>query len=187
MSEEFELDTNDLTRRMDGAMGALKTEFASLRTGRASASMLEPVMVEAYGSKTPINQVGTVNVPEPRMVTINVWDKSMVGAVEKAIMNSGLGINPQTNGTIVMLPIPELNQERRTELTRVAAQYAEHARVAIRNLRRDGMDQIKKAKNNGMSEDDQKLWEAEVQEMTDSYIKQIDGALENKQSEIMQV
>ncbi|SMP23747.1 ribosome recycling factor [Shimia sagamensis] len=187
MSEEFELDTNDLTRRMDGAMGALKTEFASLRTGRASASMLEPVMVEAYGSKTPINQVGTVNVPEPRMVTINVWDKSMVGAVEKAIMNSGLGINPQTNGTIVMLPIPELNQERRTELTRVAAQYAEHARVAIRNLRRDGMDSIKKAKANGLSEDDQKIWEAEVQEMTDSYIKQIDGALENKQSEIMQV
>ncbi|WP_294222417.1 ribosome recycling factor [uncultured Shimia sp.] len=187
MSEEFELDTNDLTRRMDGAMGALKTEFASLRTGRASASMLEPVMVEAYGSKTPINQVGTVNVPEPRMVTINVWDKSMVGAVEKAIMNSGLGINPQTNGTIVMLPIPELNEERRTELTRVAAQYAEHARVAIRNLRRDGMDSIKKAKSNGLSEDDQKIWESEVQEMTDSYIKQIDGALENKQSEIMQV
>jgi ribosome recycling factor len=187
MSEEFELDTNDLTRRMDGAMGALKTEFASLRTGRASASMLEPVMVEAYGSKTPINQVGTVNVPEPRMVTINVWDKSMVGAVEKAIMNSGLGINPQTNGTIVMLPIPELNEERRTELTRVAAQYAEYARVSIRNLRRDGMDQIKKAKNGGMSEDDQKLWETEVQEMTDNYIKKIDGALESKQAEIMQV
>jgi ribosome recycling factor len=187
MSEEFELDTDDLTRRMDGAMGALKTEFASLRTGRASATMLEPVMVEAYGSKTPINQVGTVNVPEPRMVTINVWDKSLVSAVEKAIMNSGLGINPQTNGTIVMLPIPELNEERRTELARVAAQYAEHARVAVRNVRRDGMDQIKKAKGDGMSEDDQKLWEAEVQEMTDSYIKQIDGALENKQSEIMQV
>jgi ribosome recycling factor len=187
MSEEFELDTDDLTRRMDGAMGALKTEFASLRTGRASATMLEPVMVEAYGSKTPINQVGTVNVPEPRMVTINVWDKSLVSAVEKAIMNSGLGINPQTNGTIVMLPIPELNEERRTELARVAAQYAEHARVAVRNVRRDGMDTIKKAKGGGMSEDDQKLWEAEVQEMTDSYIKQIDGALENKQSEIMQV
>ncbi len=187
MSEEFELDTNDLTRRMDGAMGALKTEFASLRTGRASASILEPVMVEAYGSKTPINQVGTVNVPEPRMVTINVWDKSMVSAVEKAIMNSGLGINPQTNGTIVMLPIPELNEERRTELTRVAAQYAEHARVSIRNLRRDGMDKIKKAKNDGLSEDDQKIWESEVQELTDSYIKQIDGALENKQKEIMQV
>ena len=188
MSEEdFEIDTDDLNRRMEGAMGALKTEFASLRTGRASANMLEPVMVDAYGSKTPINQVGTVNVPEPRMVTVNVWDKSLVGAVEKAIMNSGLGINPQTNGTIVMLPIPELNEERRTELARVAAQYAEHARVAVRNVRRDGMDQIKKAKAAGMSEDDQKLWEQEVQELTDSFIKSVDGALENKQAEIMQV
>ncbi|MBU2944005.1 ribosome recycling factor [Shimia thalassica] len=187
MSDDFELDTADLTRRMDGAIGALRTEFASLRTGRASASMLEPVMVEAYGQKTPINQVGTVNVPEPRMVTINVWDKSMVGAVEKAIMNSGLGINPQTNGTIVMLPIPELNEERRTELARVAAQYAEHARVAVRNLRRDGMDQVKKAKADGLSEDDQKFWEAEVQDLTDTYIKNVDAALENKQAEIMQV
>ncbi|MCP4820854.1 MAG: ribosome recycling factor [Shimia sp.] len=188
MSEEdIEIDTDDLSRRMDGAMGALKTEFASLRTGRASATMLEPVMVDAYGSRTPINQVGTVNVPEPRMVTINVWDKSLVSAVEKAIMNSGLGINPQTNGTIVMLPIPELNEERRTELARVAAQYAEHARVAVRNVRRDGMDQIKKAKAAGMSEDDQKLWEAEVQELTDSFIKNVDAALENKQAEIMQV
>ncbi len=187
MAEEIEIDTDDLNRRMEGAMGALKTEFASLRTGRASASMLEPVMVDAYGSKTPINQVGTVNVPEPRMVTVNVWDKGLVGAVEKAIMNSGLGINPQTNGTIVMLPIPELNEERRTDLTRVAAQYSEHARVAIRNVRRDGMDQIKKAKNNGMSEDDQKLWEGEVQDMTDTFIKQIDASLENKQAEIMQV
>lgn len=187
MAEEIEIDTDDLNRRMEGAMGALKTEFASLRTGRASANMLEPVMVDAYGSKTPINQVGTVNVPEPRMVTVNVWDKGLVGAVEKAIMNSGLGINPQTNGTIVMLPIPELNEERRTALTRVAAQYSEHARVAIRNVRRDGMDQIKKAKGNGMSEDDQKLWEGEVQEMTDTFIKQIDASLENKQAEIMQV
>ncbi|HSG57800.1 MAG TPA: ribosome-recycling factor, partial [Paracoccaceae bacterium] len=136
--EEFEIDTDDLERRMDGAMAALKTEFASLRTGRASASMLEPVVVEAYGQRTPINQVGTINVPEPRMVTINVWDKSMVGAVEKAIRNSGLGINPQLNGTIIMLPIPELNEERRRELTRVAAQYAENARVAVRNVRRDG-------------------------------------------------
>ncbi|GAA6165117.1 ribosome recycling factor [Pelagimonas sp. KU-00592-HH] len=186
MSEEFELDTDDLNRRMEGAMSALKTEFASLRTGRASASILEPVTVEAYGQRTPINQVGTVNVPEPRMVTINVWDKSLVSAVEKAIMNSGLGINPQTNGTIVMLPIPELNEERRAELARVAAQYAESARVSIRNIRRDGMDQIKKGKDN-MSEDDMKLWEAEVQELTDKYIKNVDGALETKQAEIMQV
>lgn len=187
MSEDFMLDTDDLTRRMDGAIAALKTEFASLRTGRASASMLEPVMVEAYGQRTPINQVGTVNVPEPRMATINVWDKSMVNAVEKAIRESGLGINPQLNGTIIMLPIPELNEERRTQLTKVAGQYAEGARVSIRNLRRDGMDQIKKAKADGMSEDDQKLWEGEVQEMTDKFIKLIDDTLETKQAEIMQV
>jgi len=143
--------------------------------------------VEAYGSQTPINQLGTVNVPEPRMVTINVWDKSMVGKVEKSIRESGLGINPQLNGTIIMLPIPELNEERRRELTRVAAQYAEHARVAVRNIRRDGMDQVKKAKADGMSEDDQKFWEAEVQELTDKAIKAVDAALENKQAEIMQV
>ncbi|SEP64177.1 ribosome recycling factor [Thalassovita taeanensis] len=187
MSEEIEIDTDDLQRRMEGAMGALKTEFASLRTGRASASMLEPIMVEAYGQKTPINQVGTINVPESRMVTINVWDKSMVGAVEKSIRNSGLGINPQLNGTIIMLPIPELNEERRRDLTRVAAQYAEHARVAIRNVRRDGMDQIKKAKADGMSEDDQKFWETEVQALTDKFTGLVDTALESKQAEIMQV
>ncbi|MDX1780888.1 MAG: ribosome recycling factor [Thalassovita sp.] len=187
MSEDFMIDTDDLQRRMEGAMAALKTEFASLRTGRASASMLEPVMVEAYGQKTPINQVGTINVPEPRMVTVNVWDKSMVSAVEKAIMNSGLGINPQTNGTIVMLPIPELNEERRRELGRVAAQYAESARVAIRNVRRDGMDQVKKAKADGMSEDDQKFWENEVQDLTNKFIGNVDKALETKQAEIMQV
>jgi len=187
MSDDFMLDTDELERRMDGAMASLRTEFASLRTGRASASMLEPIVVEAYGQQTPINQLGTVNVPEPRMVTINVWDKSMVQAVEKAIMNSGLGINPQTNGTIVMLPIPELNEERRRDLTRVAAQYAEHARVAVRNIRRDGMDQVKKAKADGLSEDDQKFWEDEVQTLTDKHIKALDAALESKQAEIMQV
>ncbi|MCV3270978.1 ribosome recycling factor [Roseobacter sinensis] len=187
MSDDFMLDTDDLERRMDGAMANLRTEFASLRTGRASASMLEPVMVDAYGSMTPINQVGTVNVPEPRMVTVNVWDKALVGKVEKAIRESGLGINPQLNGTIIMLPIPELNEERRRELTKVAGQYAENARVSVRNVRRDGMDQIKKAKADGLSEDDQKLWESEVQEITDRHIKSIDEMLETKQSEIMQV
>ncbi|WP_170339275.1 ribosome recycling factor [Ruegeria arenilitoris] len=187
MSDDFELDTDDLKRRMDGAMANLRTEFASLRTGRASASMLEPVMVDAYGSMTPINQVGTVNVPEPRMVTVNVWDKALVGKVEKAIRESGLGINPQLNGTIIMLPIPELNEERRRELGKVAGQYAEHARVAVRNVRRDGMDQIKKAKADGLSEDDQKFWETEVQELTDQMIKAVDAALEAKQAEIMQV
>ena len=181
MAEDFILDTDDLERRMKGAI-------ASLRTGRASASMLEPVMVDAYGSMTPINQVGTVNVPESRMVTINVWDKALVGKVEKAIRESGLGINPQLNGTIIMLPIPELNEERRTQLTKVAGQYAEHARVSVRNVRRDGMDQIKKAKNDGaLSEDDQKIWEDEVQEITKKFISRIDDQLETKQAEIMQV
>ena len=187
MSDDFLLDTDDIQRRMDGAMASLRAEFGSLRTGRASGSMLEPVMVDAYGSMTPINQVGTVNVPEPRMVTINVWDKGLVGKVEKAIRESGLGINPQLNGTIIMLPIPELNEERRRELTKVAGSYAESSRVAVRNIRRDAMDQIKKAKADGMSEDDQKLWEGEVQDMIDAQIKLIDQALESKQEEIMQV
>ncbi|MCX8507265.1 MAG: ribosome recycling factor, partial [Rhodobacteraceae bacterium] len=171
----------------DGAMASLRNEFASLRTGRASASLVEPIQVDAYGQMTPINQLGTVNVPEPRMVTINIWDKAMVGKVEKAIRESGLGINPQLNGTIIMLPIPELNEERRRSLTKVAADYAERARVAVRNVRRDGMDQIKKAKGNGMAEDDQKMWHDEVQELTDKAIAAVDKALEAKQAEIMQV
>jgi ribosome recycling factor len=185
--EDLDIDLDDLERRMDGAMASLRQEFASLRTGRASATMVEPIMVDAYGSPTPINQVGTVNVPEPRMVTINVWDRSLVNKVEKAIRDSGLGINPVVDGPIIRLPIPELNEERRRELTRVAAQYAEHARVAIRNVRRDGMDRIKKAKSAGMSEDDQKLWESEVQDLTNRHIAAIDKALEHKQEEIMQV
>ena len=187
MSDDFMLDTDDLERRMDGAIANLRVELASLRTGRASGSMLEPIMVDAYGSMTPVNQVGTVNVPEPRMVTINVWDKGLVGKVEKAIRESGLGINPQLNGTIIMLPIPELNEERRRELTKVAAQYAESGRVSVRNLRRDGMDQIKKAKADGLGEDDQKFWESAVQEITDAHIKKVDETLETKQVEIMQV
>ena len=187
MADEIEIDTDDLERLMKGAMDSLRHEFSSLRTGRASASMIDPITVDAYGSPTPINQLGTVNVPEPRMVTINIWDKSMVGKVEKAIRESGLGINPQLNGTIIMLPIPELNEERRRELTKVAAQYAESARVAIRNVRRDGMDQIKKAKTKGMAEDDQKFWESSVQELTDKAIAEVDKALEAKQAEIMQV
>ena len=187
MSDDFMLDTDELQRRMDGAITSLRTEFASLRTGRGSSSMLDPIVVEAYGQRTPINQVGTVNVPEPRMVTINVWDKSMVAAVEKAIRESGLGINPQLNGTIIMLPIPELNEERRRELTKVAGQYAESTRVSVRNIRRDGMDQIKKGKADGLSEDDQKIWEGEVQDMTNRLTKIIDEMLESKQAEIMQV
>lgn len=187
MADDFELDTDNLTRRMEGAIASLRTEFASLRTGRASGSMLAPIQVEAYGQMTPINQLGTINVPEPRMVTINIWDRGMVGKVEKAIRDSGLGINPQTNGTIIMLPIPELNEERRRELTKVAASYAEHARVAVRNLRRDGMDQIKKAKADGLSEDDAKFWESEVQDLTDRFTRMVDQTLDGKQAEIMQV
>jgi ribosome recycling factor len=168
-------------------MNALKTEFASLRTGRASAALVEPIHVDAYGQMTPINQLGTVNVPEPRMVVINVWDKAMIGKVEKAIRESGIGINPVTDGPLIRLPIPELNEERRRELTKVAAHYAESAKVAIRNVRRDGMDQIKKAKAQGMGEDDQKFWSDEVQELTDKAIAAVDRALEAKQAEIMHV
>lgn len=185
--EEIEIDTDALQRRMDGAMAALKTEFASLRTGRASAALVEPIQVEAYGQMTPINQLGTVNVPEPRMVVINVWDKGMISKVERAIRESGIGINPVTDGPLIRLPIPELNEERRRELTKVAAHYAEAAKVAIRNVRRDGMDQIKKAKAQGMGEDDQKFWSDAVQELTDKAIAQVDQALEAKQQEIMQV
>ena len=187
MADEYIIDTDDLQRRMDGALSAMKGEFASLRTGRASSSMLDPITLEVYGQRTPLNQLGTINVPEPRMVTINVWDKTNVPLIEKAIRESGLGINPQLNGAIIMLPIPELNEERRRELSRVAGQYAESARVAVRNIRRDGMDQIKKAKADGMSEDDQKFWEEAVQELTDSTIKMLDGILDSKQAEIMQV
>ena len=187
MADELFIDTDDLQRRMNGALSAMKAEFASLRTGRASSSMLDPVTVEVYGQRTPVNQLGTINVPEPRMVTINVWDKTNVPIVDKAIRESGLGINPQVNGTIIMLPIPELNEERRRELSKVAGQYAESARVAVRNIRRDGMDQVKKAKSDGMSEDDQKFWEEAVQEMTDATIKTLDEILESKQEEIMQV
>ena len=187
MTEDTDIDTDDLERRMDGAVAALKQDFSSLRTGRASASMLDAVTVEAYGQQTPLNQVGTINVPEPRMVTINVWDKQLVGKVEKAIRNSGLGLNPVMDGTLLRLPIPELNEERRREFSKLAGQYGEQARVAIRNVRRDGMDQVKKAKATGMSEDDQKMWSEEIQEMTDRYIKKIDEAVEAKQDEIMQV
>jgi ribosome recycling factor len=182
-----DIDLDAIQRRMDGAMTSLKTEFASLRTGRASAAIVEPIQVDAYGQMTPINQLGTVNVPEPRMVVINVWDKGMISKVERAIRDSGIGINPIVDGPLIRLPIPELNEERRRELSKVAAQYAEQAKVAIRNVRRDGMDQIKKAKAAGMSEDDQKMWSDEVQELTDKAIAAVDKALEHKQAEIMQV
>lgn len=187
MSEDIEIDLDGLEKRMDGALAAMRNEFLSLRTGRASASMLDPVQVDAYGAMTPVNQVATVNVPEPRMITINVWDKGLVAKVEKALRTSGLGINPVVDGTILRLPIPELNEERRRELAKLAGQYAEGARIAVRNVRRDGMDQIKKAKAAGMGEDDQKLWSDEIQTLTDAGIAKIDAALAAKQEEIMQV
>ncbi len=187
MSDDLDIDLDAIERRMDGAIAALRQEFGSLRTGRASGAILDPIQVEAYGTMTPINQLGTVNVPEPRMVVINVWDKGMIGKVEKAIRESGIGINPVVDGPLIRLPIPELNEERRRELTKVAAGYAEHARVAVRNVRRDGMDQIKKAKAAGMAEDDQKMWSDEVQALTDKAIANVDKTLETKQQEIMQV
>ena len=185
--DDLEIDLDAIQRRMDGALASLKQEFGSLRTGRASASILDPIQVESYGQMTPINQLGTVNVPEPRMVVINVWDKAMISKVEKAIRESGIGINPVTDGPLIRLPIPELNEERRRQLSKVAAGYAESAKVAVRNVRRDGMDQIKKAKAAGMSEDDQKMWSDEVQELTDKTIAAVDRALDAKQAEIMQV
>jgi ribosome recycling factor len=185
MSDEDEIDLGAIEKRMDGALHALKSEFMTLRTGRASASMLDPIMVDAYGSHMPINQCGTINVPDPRMITVNVWDRALIHAVEKALRTSGLGINPIVDGPLIRLPIPELNEERRRELAKLAGQYAEHARVAIRNVRRDGMDQIRKAKH--MSEDDQKLWSEEIQALTDAHIRKVDQALEAKQAEIMHV
>jgi len=187
MSDDLEIDLDDLQHRMDGALSVLRSEFAALRTGRASGAMLDPIMVEAYGTTMPLNQCATINVPEPRMITVSVWDRSLIGAVEKALRSSSLGINPVVEGTLMRLPIPELNEERRRELTKVAGQYAEGARVAIRNVRRDGMDQIKKANAAGMSEDEQKIYHDEIQELTDAAIKKVDDTLAAKQEEIMQV
>lgn len=186
MSQELDLD--DLGRRMNGAYDVLLQEFSGLRTGRASASMLDPVNVDAYGSQMPINQVATVSVPEARLIGVQVWDKSLVGAVDKAIRNAGLGLNPISEGQLIRIPIPELNEERRQELAKVASRYAEQARVAVRNVRRDGMDTLKQLERDGeMSQDDQKLFVDEVQEMTDRLISKIDASLEQKESEIMQV
>ena len=181
-------DLNDITRRMDGAQEALRREFAGLRTGRASVGLLEPVTVEAYGSPMPINQVGSISVPEPRMVTVQVWDRSLVGAVEKAIRSAGLGLNPSSDGQLVRVPIPALSEERRVELTRVAAKYAEQARVAVRNVRRDGMEMLKKMEKDGeISKDEHHLWSEEIQTLTDDHIKEIDTALAQKEEEILQV
>lgn len=178
----------DLKRRMEGALENLSGELAGLRTGRASTSMLDPVMVEAYGSRMPLNQCGTVNSPEPRLLTVQVWDASLAKAVEKAIREAGLGLNPQPDGTTIRVPIPELNQERRTELTKVAGKYAESARVAVRNVRRDGMDTLKKQEKDGqISEDEQKRHADEVQKLTDKFVADIDKKLADKEKDIMTV
>lgn len=181
-------EINDIKRRMEGAVDAFKKELSGLRTGRASAGLLEPVTVEAYGNKMPLNQVGTISVPEPRMISVQVWDRGMVKATEKAIRESGLGLNPQTEGQTIRVPIPDLSQERRAELAKVAHKYAEQARVAVRNVRRDGLDALKKAeKASEISQDEQKSLGEKVQNLTDQHIKLIDEALAHKEKEIMHV
>ena len=181
-------DIKDIKRRMDGALDALRKEFAGLRTGRASASLLDHVMVPAYGAEMPLNQVGTVNVPEPRMITVQVWDRGNVKAVDNAIRNAGLGLNPASDGQLVRVPIPQLDEERRAELTKVASKYGEQARVAVRNVRRDGMDLLKRMHKDGeLPDDDHELWSSEIQSMTDAHIKMIDDMVAHKQAEIAHV
>ncbi len=183
-----EPDIDDLNRRMDGAMEVLRKEFAGLRTGRASPSLLEPVTVEAYGTHMPINQVATIAAPEPRLLTVQVWDKSMVNTAEKAIRDAGLGLNPMSEGQLIRVPIPELNEERRQELSRIAAKYTEQTKVAVRNVRRDGMDRLKRMEKEGeLSQDDHHMWSAEIQKITDAHVAKIEGMLTQKQQDIMQV
>jgi len=186
MSQNFDLP--DLKRRMQGAVQTLRHELGGLRTGRASASLIEPVEIEAYGQKMPINQVATISVPEARMLSVQVWDKAMVGAVERAIRDSNLGLSPTTEGTTLRIRIPELNEQRRKEMVKIAHRYTEEAKVAVRHVRRDGIDVLKKlAKDKDISEDDQKKLEGDVQKVTDQFIAEIDQTLATKESEIMQV
>jgi ribosome recycling factor len=186
MAEEALL--KDLQRRMDGALDALRKEFGGLRTGRASASLLEPIQVNAYGNMTPLSQLASVNVPEPRMITVQVWDRSNVKAVDKAIRESSLGLNPQSEGQLIRVPIPDLNEERRRDLTKVAAKYAEAARVSVRNVRRDGIEALRKKEKDGdISQDEHRKLEKEVQSLTDGHIKRIDDTLSQKDKEILQV
>lgn len=181
-------DFKDLQRRMDGAVAAFQHDLASLRTGRASSNLLDPIQVQAYGSPMPINQVATVSVPEPRMLSVSVWDKQLVGAVDRAIRESNLGFNPIVDGTTLRIPLPELNEQRRKELAKIAHQYAEHARVAARHVRRDGMEHIKKAEKDGeISQDESRTQSDRVQKLTDEKIAQIDSMLAEKEAEIMHV
>ena len=178
----------ELRRRMDGAVEVLRKEFAGLRTGRASASLLDPVTVEAYGNAMPLNQIGTISVPEPRLIVVQVWDRGVVKAADKAIREAGLGLNPQTEGQTIRVPIPDLNEERRRELTRVAAKYAEAARVSVRNVRRDGLDGLKKKEKDGtIAQDQSRKLQHDVQTLTDNVIKHLDEMLAQKDKEILQV
>jgi len=181
------MDFNDIKRRMAGAISALRSELAGLRTGRASANLLEPIHVDAYGSSMPISQVGTVSVPESRMLSVQVWDRSLVQAVDRAIREANLGLNPIVEGQLLRIPIPELNAERRQELVKIAHKYAEQARVAIRHVRRDALDQLKKDKDAGMGEDEQKKQSDQVQKLTDATIVEVDQILAAKETEIRQV
>jgi ribosome recycling factor len=188
MAADLNALKQDITRRMDGALETLRREFTGLRTGRAHPGLLEPVKVAAYGSDVPLNQVGNVAVPEARMLTVQVWDRSLVGAVEKAIRDSGLGLNPAVDGQLVRVPIPQLTTERRNELVRAAHKYAEGARVAVRGVRRDGMEQIKGfEKKHEIGEDVAKTWHDEVQKLTDQFIKKVDDVLADKEKDIKQV
>ena len=183
-----EINKDDLRKRMDGAINSFNGDLAGLRTGRASTSMVDGILVDAYGQKMPLDQVGSISVPEARMISIQVWDKGLVVAVEKSIHESGLGLNPQVDGELIRIPIPELNEERREELSKIAGKYAEQAKISIRNVRRDGMDEIKKIEKEGsVGKDRAKDLEGEVQELTDDYIKRIDEILSQKESEIRQV
>jgi len=182
------IDLNDIKRRMDGAIAAFKNDIASLRTGRASANILDPVTVEAYGSRMPLNQVANITVPEPRMLSVSVWDKSMVNAVDRAIRESNLGLNPILDGQNLRIPLPELNEERRRSLVKVAHDYAEKSKVAIRNVRRDGMDGLKKAEKDGViGQDESRAQSERVQKMTDEAISEVDRLLAEKEKEIMHV
>lgn len=182
------IDLNDLKSRMQGAVDVLEKEYTGLRTGRASINMLDPIVVDVYGAKMPLNQVGTVSVPESRLLAVQVWDANNTKSVEKAIRDAGLGLNPQAEGTLIRIPIPELSTERRTELQKVAGKYAKSARVAIRNVRRDGMDALKKGeKDNEISEDEHKRLSDEVQKLTDQFIKNVDDHLSRKEADVMKV
>ena len=182
------LDLDDIKRRMEGSLNSLKTEFMGLRAGRASTAMLEPIMVEAYGSKMPMNQVGNISVPEPRLLTVTVWDAGLTSSVEKAIRESDLGLNPMAEGTLIRVPIPDLSEERRKDMVKVAGRYAEAARVAVRNVRRDGIEAARKLeKDREISEDERHDLETDIQKLTDDHVKQIDDALSNKETEITQV